>query len=168
MQGVLEGRLDLGLAAPIPSNDPRIASRKLADQPLALVIPTSHRLAARRRVRLTDVAGEPFITMTVGYGLRTITDNLLRAARLPIRYAFESQEMTTAAGLVAAGLGVAVLPGGIGAQGTHELALADRGASRTISLAWSADRRLSTPVAELRRHIIGEAPALLRSPAPTA
>jgi hypothetical protein len=47
-------------------------------------------------------------------------------------------------------------------DGTVELAIADKGASRTLSIAWSGDWPLSTPVSDLRRYIIDEAPRLLR------
>jgi DNA-binding transcriptional LysR family regulator len=69
--------------------------------------------------------------------------------------------MTTAAGPVAAGLGVAILPAGNGTDGTLDLEIADPGASRTISVGWSGDRQLSAPVSDLRRHIIDSAPELL-------
>ncbi|HEY2669811.1 MAG TPA: LysR family transcriptional regulator [Rugosimonospora sp.] len=161
VEGVLSGRLDLGVAGPVPPH-PHLGTRRLVEQPLTLLVPADHRLAGRARVRLAEVVGEPLVTMTAGYGVRTITDQLLRAARLPIRYAYESQEMNTAAGLVAAGLGVAVLPAGAAMDGTVELAIADKGASRTLSIAWSGDWPLSTPVSDLRRYIIDEAPRLLR------
>jgi DNA-binding transcriptional LysR family regulator len=166
LRGVSTGRLDLCLASSIPAHHPQLRSRALAEQSLSVLVPVDHRLADRQGIGLRDIAGEPLITMNPGYGLRAITDRLLRAAKLPIRYAYESQEHTTASGLVAAGLGVAILPAGTGVPGTVELAITDPGASRTISVAWSQERRLSAPVAELRRHIIDEAPGLLRPTEP--
>ena len=62
---------------------------------------------------------------------------------------------------VAAGLGVAVLPSDATAEGTAALPLTDRGAHRVISLAWSARRTLTAPVAALRHHLITHGPAAL-------
>ncbi len=117
---------------------------------------------AGRPCGLADLAGQDLITLASGYGIRTITDRLLLAAGVPLRYAFESQEMNTAAGLVAAGLGIAVLPPGNQVSGTHQLALTDPGASRTLSLAWSADRDLSPPAEALRDYLLSHAPDMLR------
>lgn len=160
VEDVIAGRIDLGLASPVPEH-PRLRSRALARQAMVALVVDRHRLAARRRISVSDLADEPVVTMRRGYGVRTITDRLFRAAAVRPSYAFESDEMTTAAGLVAAGLGVAVLPAGAGVAGTVELALRDAGASRTISLTWSADRDPTPPVAALRRHLIAHGPGAL-------
>ncbi|MET3803756.1 DNA-binding transcriptional LysR family regulator [Nakamurella sp. UYEF19] len=155
------GAVDLVLAAPVPV-DQRWESRPLAEQPLVLLVPMGHVLVGRGPVRLSQLAGQDLITLASGYGVRTITDRLLRESGVPLRYAFESQEMTTAAGLVAAGLGIAILPPGNEVPGTRQLNLSDAGASRVLSLVWSADRLLSPPVAELRDHLFAHAPEMLR------
>lgn len=160
LDGVAAGRIDLAVVAPVPAPHLGLRFRRLAEQRLVLVLPEHHRLAARRRVQIADVRGEPLIGMTAGYGLRAITDRLLQAARLPAVYAFEGQEMTTVAGLVAAGLGVAVLPAGSAVDGCVEVQLAGD-AARTIALVWP-DRPRPAPVEELRRHAVAQAPELLR------
>lgn len=162
LRWVLTGKLDLCVTSASPPVQPALRLRRLAEQALCLLVPADHRLAGRQRVRLADVGTEPMITMVPGYGLRTLTDNLMGAAGLPVEYSYQSQELTTAAGLVAAGLGVALIPAGTGVPGTVELAISEPKASRTIVLAWSGERRLSAPANELRQHIANEAPALLR------
>lgn len=165
LDGTVTGRVDVCVSSAAPGDGaghPRLRMHTLAEQPLTLLVPTEHRLAGRGRVGLTDVADEPLITMAPGYGLRALTDNLLRAAELPVRYIYESQELSTAAGLVAAGLGVALVPAGAGVPGTVELSLDDPAATRTIVLACSADRPLFAPARNLRRHIAAMAPPLLR------
>ena len=72
---------------------------------------------------------------------------------------FESDDLSTVQGFVAAGLGVAILP----AMDAHPEApmpgapwlvrLTDEGASREIGLAWSPTRRL-LPAAELFRSFV--------------
>ncbi len=161
LEQIPTGAVDLVIAAPVPL-DRRREFRPLAQQPLVLLVPAGHRLAGRHTVRLAELVGEDLITLASGYGLRTITDELLSASGVPLRYAFESQEMTTAAGLVAAGLGIAVLPPGNEVPGTRQLTLADPGASRILSLAWSANRELSPPAVALRDYLIGHAPGVLQ------
>jgi LysR family transcriptional activator of glutamate synthase operon len=160
LDAVLDGRVDLALASPVTASS-TLKARSLARQPLVALLPEHHALAARRRLAVADLAGEPFVTMRPGYGVRTLTDDLLRTAGLPLRYALETDEMTTVAGLVAAGLGVSILPAGNGADGTVEIPLRDAGTARVISLAWSAQRRQSEPVAALRRHLIERGPVVL-------
>jgi len=158
---VVAGRVDLALASPVPDR-PELRSRALARQPLVAVLPPAHRLAARARVRPAELAGEPLITMRRGYGVRTLTDEVLRTAGLTRAYAFESDEMTTIAGLVSAGLGVSLLPLGAAAGAdVSEVALHSPGIARVISVAWSSRRTLTAPVSALRRHLIDHGPVAL-------
>jgi DNA-binding transcriptional LysR family regulator len=103
-------------------------------------------------VDIADVADEPFIVMRDGFGLRSITDRLFRAAGIRPEIAFEGEEATTLRALVAAGLGVAVVPPGDPVAGVAETVIA--GAYRTIGLAWVADRTRTPAVEDFRRFVI--------------
>ncbi|MGC5410765.1 LysR substrate-binding domain-containing protein, partial [Streptomyces sp. DT225] len=103
------GGLDLCLTSPVP-DAPDLVARRLDEQRLRLVVPEDHRLATRRRIRLAEAADETFVTLEPGYGLRRITDDLCAEAGFVPRVAFEGEEAETLRGLVAAGLGVALLP----------------------------------------------------------
>lgn len=103
------GDLDLCLTSPVPDY-PDLVARRLDEQKLRLVVPDDHPLAARKRVRLAEAAGELFVTLEPGYGLRRITDALCAEAGFTPKVAFEGEEAETLRGLVAAGLGVALLP----------------------------------------------------------
>jgi DNA-binding transcriptional LysR family regulator len=85
---------------------------------------------------------------------------------------FEGDDLTNLRGLVAAGLGVAVVPAPRAASPeaavdgpVRYLEMADAGAERAIYLTWSAERPL-LPAAELfREHVVsrvtvGKVPAL--------
>ena len=159
IQDVALGRIDLALASPLPVQA-GLATRSLARQAIVALLPSSHPLARRSRLRVRDLLAEPLITMRPGYGVRTITDQLLATAGVGVDYAFESDEMVTAAGLVAAGLGVAILAAGNSVPGAVEIPLADRGAFRTIGLVWNARRTLTPPVVDFRAHVLAEGPAL--------
>ncbi|MBN9619020.1 MAG: LysR family transcriptional regulator, partial [Actinobacteria bacterium] len=77
----------------------------------------------------------------------------------------ESDEMTTIAGLVAAGLGVSILPAGAAAgSGAVEAGLQGAAATRVISLAWSTRRTPTPPVVALRRHLVTHGPSALAAP----
>lgn len=159
---VSDGRVDLCIAAPVPQRLPaHLRSRELSEQPLVLLVPSGHRLVRSAPILLRELRDEALIALNPAYGLRELTDRLLRRARVRAAYVFESQDIATTGGLVAAGLGLALLPAGSGQEGTVELPLADSGATRTISLVWRQDRPATAPVRDLRRHIIEAAPSLL-------
>ncbi|MFJ4651762.1 LysR family transcriptional regulator [Nocardia sp. NPDC088792] len=139
---VLDGTSDLGLVSPKPAA-PGLGWRTLLRQRLALAVPAEHRLVARRQVRLSEVAEADFIALHPGFGMRRILDDLCAAADFRPRVVFESSDLVTVAGLVAAGLGVAILPAEEpplrGPQpGPVLVPLADPGATRAVGLIWSS------------------------------
>jgi DNA-binding transcriptional LysR family regulator len=88
----------------------------LFDEPQLLVVPIGHAAGQHPRVRLIDLAGEPWITT---YGAETQVSVLERASALEgfspsIRCRSDHYEVTL--GLVRAGLGVALVPS-LGARG---------------------------------------------------
>jgi LysR family transcriptional regulator, transcription activator of glutamate synthase operon len=130
----------------------------LADERLALIVPGGHRLARRRVVRLEELAGEEMVTTPVGFGFRVLTDGLLRDAGVTPTVSFESQELSTIEGLVAAGLGVAIVPETfVGLSGTIGVRIRAAAAHRTVGLTWRTDRALSTPARRFRDFVSGPA-----------
>ena len=148
-----DGELDLVLTSPLPRR-PRLVAHPLAEQPLVLVLPTTHPLARRDRLELAELREEPFVGFEDGYGLRGITERLCAAAGFAPRLAFEGQDAGTLRGLVAAGLGVAVLPPAPGgpAPGVVEREVAG-GATRTIGLVWR-DGPLPRPARLFREFVL--------------
>ncbi|MFH9351582.1 LysR family transcriptional regulator [Kitasatospora sp. NPDC017646] len=155
------GELDLCLVAPLPE-DPAFTARPLDEQRLHLVVPADHRLAGRRRIRLAEVAEEPFVGLEQGYGLRMITDGFCARAGFVPRLAFEGEETETLRGLVAAGLGVALLPPALVPRpGVVELEVTAPRTRRAIGLAWATGRPLTPPVAAFRDFVLSRRGRLL-------
>lgn len=152
------GELDLALLAPLPSDAPSLVSAGLVDEEILLSVPAGHRLAGRRSVRVAELASEEFVLLEQGYGVRTLTDELCAAAGFTPRIAFEGQESDTVRGLVAAGLGVALLPrfGPGSPAGVAEVPL-DPPPSRTIGLVWRADEPMPPAVTTFRDHVLTSA-----------
>lgn len=81
----------------------------LAD-PLFLALPRSHRLARRRHVRLEDLAQEAWVqTSSASPCARHVVRRCLHAGFEPV-VSFQSDDYQTVQGLVAAGVGVALIP----------------------------------------------------------
>jgi DNA-binding transcriptional LysR family regulator len=132
------GRVDLAVMSPRPAG-PGFGWHPMHREPLCLAVPADHNLAGRSRCRLTEVAGEPFVTLQAGYGLREIGDELLGRAGFTPAVTFESTEIPSMEALVSAGLGLAIVPEPRPGRGTPGVAyprLADAGAHRTIGLLW--------------------------------
>ena len=139
--------------------DLAVWTRQIGDEPLRLALPRDHPLS-RREVRLAEVAGEPFIALRPTSALRKLGDDLCRQAGFRPAVVFEGDDLSIVRGLVAAGLGVAIVPAPRadspeGASGpVHYAPIADSGAHRAIYLTWPADRPL-LPAAELfREHVL--------------
>ncbi len=161
---VRAGELDMCLISPLP-DDPALEVRALDEQRLYLVVPADHRLASRTRVRLAEASGERFVCMEPGYGLRRITDALCAEAGFVPHVAFEGEEAETLRGLVAAGLGVALLPAPeVPRPGTVQLVVSAPRAFRTIGLAWLRDRSETEPVRLFREFVLGRRGRLLHQP----
>lgn len=64
----------------------------------------------RDQVAVADLADEPMVALKAGYGLRHVTDRLCREAGFSPRIEIEVTELSTLRSLVAAGMGVAVVP----------------------------------------------------------
>jgi DNA-binding transcriptional LysR family regulator len=106
-------QIDIGFVRYVGGPLPRgVGVREIGQDALRIVINAAHRLARRRRVGLVELAGEDFITFPpgVGTGLPAILQRLCRDAGFEPRIVQTAREAMTQIGLVAAGLGIALLP----------------------------------------------------------
>lgn len=158
LERLRDGEIDLCLTSPLPQAAD-VRARGLDEQRIDLFVPVGHRLAARRSalhgagVPLAEAAGEDFIVMEPGYGLRAITDDLCRAAGFEPRITFEGEEADTARGLVGAGLGVSLLPAtasSLADPSVVAVPVTAPKAVRTIGIVWPGDRSLTAPAAVFR------------------
>lgn len=153
VEAVVRGEADMAITSPRPEG---LAWHPLSTERLALAVPSGHRVAGLAEVDLADVADEPFILMRHGFGLRSVTEELFRAAGIRPEIAFEGEEATTVRALVGAGLGVAVVPPGGPVAGVSDVVIA--GARRTIGLAWAEGRTRPPAVEDFRRFVISRSP----------
>jgi DNA-binding transcriptional LysR family regulator len=108
------GEIDMALVydfEPIPGMlDAELDLTHLIDDGYDAILPKGHPLAARKRLRLADLADEPWIASTDTCGCRVITERACQDAGFEPRIAFEADETLAAQALVAAGVGVTLLP----------------------------------------------------------
>ncbi|MGO1949061.1 MAG: LysR family transcriptional regulator [Mycobacteriaceae bacterium] len=157
---VLAGRADLALVGPRPDaqiRDGQVEWVELDEQRLGLAVPSNHRWAERDTIDFAEAAGEPFVAMLEGYGTRLLLDELAADAGFRPRLVFESMELTTVAGLVTAGLGVALLPlddPNLRLPGMAVVPLATT-RSRELGIVWESGAELVPPVAAFLEFVEG-------------
>lgn len=110
LDAIANGQMDLALVSvPSPSSE-QIALLKLTQEPMVLLCEATHELARRRRVRLTDLAGQDFIHFPLGWGIRRRLDAEFTAAGVHPVNAYEVADYAIAAELIRHRLATTVLP----------------------------------------------------------
>jgi DNA-binding transcriptional LysR family regulator len=89
--------------------DPTLVLHPIARDPLALLLPVSHPLAAGP-LTLADVAAETWIDAPPGFGNRTVVDAAFNRAGLTREVALEVADAAWVPAFVAAGLGIGFVP----------------------------------------------------------
>lgn len=139
-----EGALDLGLMRNTQLPETLVWERVLRE-PLLAMVPRDHPLASQPRVSLRELAREPFVFFDphVGTGLYDDILGLLRRYDLTPTIAQEVGEAMTIIGLVAAGLGVSILPASFRRVQLSEmcwLPIEEQDAVSEMWLVWSKHR----------------------------
>jgi DNA-binding transcriptional LysR family regulator len=150
------GELDVGLVRYNEGAPEGIRLAVLRRDPLRLVVPATHRFARRESVAIADCRDEAFIGFPgdAGTGTGPLLERLCAQAGFEPRIAQEAREATTQIGLVAAGLGVAVLPAPLEAvriEGVHYVPLEGEGALLVMSAATRADEASERVLSFVRR-----------------
>jgi DNA-binding transcriptional LysR family regulator len=106
-----EGRLDVGFVRRA-IEDSALESERLRQEPLVVVLPSGHRLAARRRIGLHALAAEPFVLLprAIAPRLYDLVLNSCRECGFVPRVPHEADHPQTVLNLVAAGIGVSLVP----------------------------------------------------------
>lgn len=154
---VLADAADIALVGPRPPEAGGILGwHQLELQHLALAVPEGHRLAVEGPVDLREAAEEPFVGMLPGYGTRLLLDRIAGELGFRPNLVFESMELTTVAGLVSAGLGVALLPldDPYLAPAGIVLRPLDPPRHRELGLVWRAGAGEAPPVDQFRRFVL--------------
>lgn len=145
------GQLDLAIVV-TDRLPPVVEQQPFLQEPYVLAVSAHHRLARRPRVRLADLAGEPFILFPESYKLREVTLQACRAAGFEPKVALDGGAMQSALEFVASGLGVALVPRLAlqRARGVRGLAIADQDLSRRLGVVWRKGHYLSPAARALR------------------
>jgi DNA-binding transcriptional LysR family regulator len=108
------GQLDLGLAR-TPFGDETLVAETVLEEPVVVALPAGHPLSARRALRLAALAREPFVLFPRDRrpGWYDFVLGLCREAGFQPQVAEDAPELATAMALVAAGIGVTLVPASV-------------------------------------------------------
>ena len=108
--GLSKGKIDAAFLRR-EQGAPDLAFRLLVKEPLVVVLPGDHRLAALKAIDPQDLAGATFVTVShTAPVLRGIIDNYLKRSGIKITPAHEADHVTMGMSLIASTGGVGLLP----------------------------------------------------------
>lgn len=113
-EALRDGRVDVGLLHSLPYDAVEwLGMERLTSDAMVVALPREHRLARRSEVPLQALAGEPFLMLRRpdGPGLHDRIIAACQTAGFSPSVAQQAGQLQTLVGLVAAGAGVALVPG---------------------------------------------------------
>lgn len=134
------GLIDIGLLRPQPA-PAELEIQPVMEDPFLVAVPHAHPLAKRKSLHLKDLADEPMV-MFPQRGSPLFHSRVMamceRAGFTP-RVTQQATQIHTVAGLVGAGIGVAIIPGtarNLQPKGVHFLEILDRPDPVHVALGW--------------------------------
>ncbi len=129
LQALRDGRIDLRISR-TPVADGQLDSHLLWREPVVAALPRQHRLAGRKRIRLVDLRQEDFVFLRLDSSAfaQRLFDACVQAGYTP-RMVQQVVEIPAAINLVAAGLGVALVPASLAGVRRDAVALCGLGSA---------------------------------------
>ena len=159
VDGLHEGRLDISFLY-LPFQDAALSVESVSREPLVVALPETHRLAEEEEVDLSDLARQPFV-LPARWRMPGLLWQVMTACREagfePEAVQKEVWLMQTIVGLVAGGIGVALVPASLRNLPRAGVAYKTiRGLSPTVEMGaiWRRDDR--NPVVRSFLSVVGE------------
>jgi LysR family hca operon transcriptional activator len=109
-EGLSKGKIDAAFLRR-EKGVPELAFRLLVKEPLTVILPSDHRLAALKAISPRDLAGETFVIVSdTAPVLRAVIDDYLKRSGINITPAHEADHVTMGISLIMSTRGVGLLP----------------------------------------------------------
>ncbi|HMF90505.1 MAG TPA: LysR substrate-binding domain-containing protein [Candidatus Angelobacter sp.] len=141
------GLVDLAIMA-LPARGHDLECYPLRTERLFAILPRGHALSRKRSLKMKELRDEPFLLLRDDHCFRDTAIEVCKHARILPQVVFESGQFSSILGMVAAGLGISIVP---------EMALEKRADCSSVLIT---DERASRTigVAALKGHFLGRAP----------
>jgi DNA-binding transcriptional LysR family regulator len=106
---VIDNEVDMAIMGQ-PPKDSHVEAIAFMENPLVIVAPPEHRLAARKRIALKELEEEVFLTREPGSGTRGAMERFFRQEKLKLTIGMGMGSLSSIKQGVQAGLGLALLP----------------------------------------------------------
>ncbi|MBE9914342.1 LysR family transcriptional regulator [Paenibacillus donghaensis] len=110
IRDVISAEVDLAFISPFPEKHEQVEGEVMLTEELYAILPPNHPLAKEESIKLDQLKDDKFVLFSKGYSLRPIVWHACLEAGFTPKIAFEGEETDTIRGLVAAGMGVSILP----------------------------------------------------------
>ncbi len=107
--GLRDLSIDFALLA-LPLRHKDIELRPMRTEPLLAALPKKHPLASKDALSLGELRGESLVLLRDGHCFRDLSLAMCRSANINPKIAFESGQFSSILGMVAAGVGVSLVP----------------------------------------------------------
>ncbi|TQS72026.1 LysR family transcriptional regulator [Ornithinibacillus gellani] len=156
-EAVVKGDINMALLGPVPNNDKKLKGSILFTERMVALLPKSHRFSKRTSIQLADLREEAFVLFPNGYILRQLIMSACGQIGFQPLVSFEGQDIDAIKGLVAAGLGISIVPEITLVDGVPhsavKLPITDPDIKRTVGVVVPKDREL-LPTEKLFYHFL--------------
>lgn len=156
---VMTGQAEIGVVSMNAFPD-EVAVLPYRESSLVLLLPAGHRMTTVARIHVRDVLNEPFVGLHPGSGIHASLLELAASHHVKLDIRVQVQSFDAACRMVAAGLGIALVPQGFIRFATFYLPssvvavpVADSWAERNLQLCFQRGRELAPVAAALLRHL---------------
>ncbi|CAB3871456.1 Hca operon transcriptional activator HcaR [Achromobacter animicus] len=122
LRGLRAGEVDVAFVRPPYVLDAEFESERVLDEPMLIALPPGHPLSRKRAVPIAELADEDFVLYPrpIGAGLYDAIQSACQRVGFAPRVIQEAPQMASIVSLVAAGVGISIVPAAMrhmGAQG---------------------------------------------------
>lgn len=110
IESVKNRELNLAFLGPLPPKDDKIEPTILFSENISALLPANHRLSKEKSIKLVDLRHEDFVLFPEGYILHKVAIDACKSVGFVPHVTSEGEDMDALKGLVAAGIGVCLLP----------------------------------------------------------
>lgn len=147
INAVKERELNLAFLGPVPAKDATIDKKILFTENIAALVPDTHPFANRSKIQLAELRNEGFVLFPEGYILNKVVVEACKSVGYTPKISSEGEDMDAIKGLVAAGIGVSLLPESVfydaTPRGTSKLTLIEPPFTRNVGIIYPINRELS-------------------------
>lgn len=138
--------LNLAFLGPVPNKDESINTMILFSEKIHALLPASHPLTQKEVLNLADLRKENFVLFPEGYILNKVAVDACKSAGFVPNVTSEGEDMDALKGLVAAGIGITLLPesslSDITPRLTVKMKIENPSITRTVGVIYPTNREL--------------------------